>query len=410
MAEPGRRRRPSAPAARVGRRALLRSAVGAGLMLSAAACGGDDDGNGAAETEAPTEAAPTPTQAPIASPVPGYDVNPDRWAGRTLTIASLGGDYQDAQAAAFFEPFARATGVQLQDRLLGDLGEIRQQVENAAVSFDVVDVPTDEVLPLARGDYLTPIDYQVVDRTPLFEEIAMQHGVGAAFFSTVIGYPVTTDPAPQGWRDFWDVETFPGERAVRESPFGTLEFALLADGVEIPTLYPLDVDRAFAALDRLRPHVVQWYENQKQPVALLLAGDVAMTSTFNVRVDTPEAIGQVAIQWRGGMLGADSWVVPNGAENADIAMDFINFATRAFPTANFSRLMPFGPVNRDALAYLRQDRLDLMPNTPPRQAVQFVQNWAWWADNREALEERFQEWLQSEPEPTVVPSPSGRRA
>ena len=55
------------------------------------------------------------------------------------------------------------------------------------------------------------------------------------------------------------------------------------------------------------------------------------------------------------MLGADSWVIPRGAPNRDVAMSFVNFATRAVPTANYSRLESFGPVNQDAFALLRPD-------------------------------------------------------
>ena len=348
---------------------------------------------------------PTPTQPAIGSPVPGY-TNPTRWAGRTLTVASLGGDYQDAQAAAMFEPFAAVTGVQVQQALVGDLGELRQQVENGQVTWDVVDIPTEDVVPLARADYLTPIDYQQVDRTPLFDEIILQHGVGAAFFSTVIVHLAAANPSPVGWSDFWDVAAFPGGRTLRGRAVGTLEFALIADGVApaADALYPLDIDRAFASLERLRPHVVQWYENQRQPVALLLDGAVTMASSFSARVAGADDAAGVAIQWRGGMLAADSWVVPRGAANVDIAMDFINFATRAITTANFSRVQPFGPVNRGAFELLREDRYAAMPNTPERVPQQFVQNWAWWADHRDDLETRFRDWRLNAPDPTAEAS------
>jgi len=346
-------------------------------------------------TPLPPTPEPTPTQAAIASPVPGY-TDPRKWAGRTVAVASQGGPYQGAQAAAVFEPFSRATGARVLQQGV-DLGELRQQVDQESVTWDVADVPTEEVLPLARGHYLTPIDYQVVDRTPLFPEIAMQHGVGAAVFSTVIAYAAGAERPPSGWVDFWDVDSLGGARALRRSPIGTLEFALLADNVPLDRLYPLDVDRAFTSLDRIKPHVAQWYENAMQPVALIIGGDVAMASSFHVLAETDQARPALALEWTGGMLSADSWVVPRGAPNADVAMDLVNFATRAIPSANLSRLVPFGPVNRDAFALLRRDRIEVMPNTEPRRSVQFVQNWNWWADNRAELIERFEEWLLVEP-------------
>src|SRR5690606_3042247 len=111
----------------------------------------------------------------------------------------------------------------------------------------------------------------------------------------------------------------------------------------------------------------------------------------------------VRMQWYGGMLSAEAWVVPKGAPNQDVAMDFINFATRAVPQANFGRLVPFGLVNPDAFPLLHKVRADLLPSSPANRSVQFVQNWNWWADNLEALTQRFDDWLLSTPEETSSP-------
>lgn len=371
--------------------------MAAGSVLAIAGCGGST-GDEARPTVPPSAAPPTapPTQPPIASPVAGY-LDPERWRGRIVTVASPGGAYQDAQATAIFAPFEAATGARVQQKTVGDLGELRGQVEQENVVWDLVDLPTVEVLPLARGDYLAPIDYQKVDKTPLFEETVMQHGVGAAFFSTLLVYRADLPEVPSGWIDFWDLARFPGGRALRGGPVGTLEFALIADGVPLADLYPLDVERAFAKLETIRTAVVEWYDNARQPAALLAGGAAAMASSYNV---LPEADGELPrLQWAGGMLSADSWVVPRGAPNEDVAMDLINFATRAVPSANFSRLVPYGPANHEAFPLLRPERRALLPNAQPQRGLQFLQNWNWWADNRSDLVDRFEEWLLAGPAP-----------
>jgi putative spermidine/putrescine transport system substrate-binding protein len=129
-----------------------------------------------------------------------------------------------------------------------------------------------------------------------------------------------------------------------------------------------------------------------------------MASAWNTRIWELDLAESVRVQWFGGMLSADSWVVPKGAPNADIAMDFVNFATRAVPSANFGRLVPFGPVNKDALSLLRPDRAAVLPSAPANKAVQFVQNWNYWADNRDALTTRFEDWLQTKPEQSASPT------
>ncbi len=401
-------------AARLNRRSLLGLMAG-GVAIGVGACGGDNGaGTEATATPEPSETpdlTPTPTQDTIASPVAGYS-DPEKWQGRTLTIAAWGGDYQDAQEEAIFDPYAEATGVKIQIKR-ADLGELRSQVEDESVAWDVVILPMEEVLGLAHENYLEPIDYQVIDRTALFaDEIALQYGVGAAFFSTLMIYPAGTTNAPVDWSDFWDVPPLAVDekpeggvaRSLRRSPVGTMEFALLADGVMPDALYPIDVPRAFASLDKIRKHVIVWWQEGKESIQLVHSGEAGMASAWYARIWQLDLVETVRVQWFGGMLSADAWVVPRGAPNTDIAMDFINYATRAVPSANFARLVPYGPVNKDAFSLLRADRVDVLPSAAANKAVQFVQNWNYWADNRVALTEQFEEWLQTEPEETGSPA------
>jgi putative spermidine/putrescine transport system substrate-binding protein len=372
---------------------------GAVLLGALAGCGGGDDDEPAEPTETPAPS-PTPTQAPIASPVASY-LNPERWVGRTLTIASFGGDYQDAQAEAFFRPFAEATGATIQEKGF-DLADLRAQVDRDVVTWDVVSLTMEDALDLARDGYLEPINYNVVDKTVLSQDIVGQYAVGSDYFSTALVYPVEAEATPGGWLDFWNPDLGAPGRSLRKTPVGTLEFALLADGVPIEDLYPLEVERAYASLDKIRADVVQWWEDGKQPVELVALEQAGMASAWNVRTDLPDVRGELAIQWRGGMLSANAWVAPKGGSNLDVAMDFINYATRAVPQANFVRQIPYGPVNSEAFAYLREDRLPYLPSAEPQFSLQFVENWNFWSENREALTEQFLNWLATEPEPTAT--------
>ena len=382
------------------RRTLLAS----GLTLGLAACGNDDEVSPAIpEIEATATTEPVSTQAPIGSPVAGYS-NPERWLGRALNVAAWGGDIEDAQETAFFEPFKLSTGVDLQIKK-ADIERLREQIDSESVAWDVLTLPAEDALAFARAGLLEPIDFAIVDKTNLLQEAVLQHGVGAAFFSTVIVYPASMSTPPANWSDFW---TFPAResgddaiapkdmRALRRSPVGTLEFALLADGIAMDSIYPIDLERSFASLDRIRDHIIAWYEDGKQPIELLMAEQVGMASAWNVRSWQLGVTPSIGTQWSGGMLSADIWVVPKGAPNRDIAMDFINYATRAIPSANFARLVPYGPVNKDSSALLDPERLREMPTGPDNFASQFIQNWVWWADNVEAVTERFEDWLLTE--------------
>lgn len=349
-------------------------------------------------TEEPTQAPPTPTQASVASPVAGY-VDPERWRGRAITVATAGvGDYLEALTTAFFDAFARAAGADVQHQQFGrdGISSLIDQVESGELVWDAMLIPTAEVLGLSQGGYLAAIDYNVVDPTALHDELTMQHGVGAALYSTVMVSSSTVTEGPKDWGDFWDLSLFGGTRALRRNPVGTLEFALLADGVSRQELYPLDVERAFSALERIR-EATRFYEDSKQPVELVRTGQVGLASAWNVRTALVDVASLVQAHWTGGMISADSWVVPRGALNGDVAMSFINFATRAVPSANFSLLQPFGPINKDALALLRPDVAAIMPNNPDNLKVQFFENWSYWRDQREPLTAQFEDWLLNPP-------------
>lgn len=377
-----------------------------GLAAGLAGCTLDEEESPNEPTHTPEpsptpELSPTPTQPPIGSPVPGY-ADPTRWQGRTINIAAWGGDYQDAQNDAFFKPFSAATGASIEEKV-ADIGGLREQVESEDVVWDVMTVPMEQMVRLARDNVIEPMNYDVVDRTPLYPDITLEYGVGVAYYSTTMIYSYDSTNIPQDWSSFWNVAPvengadIPPQdlRCLQRYPIGTLEFALLADGVPIEELYPLDVERAFASLDKIRDNVLVWWQESKEPVELIAAEAVAAASCWNVRIPQLDLTDVVRINWYQGMLSADAWIVPRGAPNPDVAFDFINFATRAIPQANFSLLVPYGPVNVDSFQLIRNDRLASLPSAPGNKPLQFVENWSYWAEYEERLTAEFEEWILS---------------
>ncbi|MCC6704723.1 MAG: extracellular solute-binding protein [Thermomicrobiales bacterium] len=392
---------------RLTRRTFAVGAAASATLAALTACVENSDSQSTPTATVPSTsvAEPTPTQGTIASPVPAYE-DATKWLGRTLSIATWGGDFESAQGEAFFRPFEAQTGAQIQTKN-ADIARMIDQVDTNAVTWDLMTIEMGRVLSLAREGYLTPIDYNIVDKTPLIPEFALQHGVGMACYSTVIVYSPALVAQPATWSDFWNVSPpVEGEasdpaqvRTLPHTAVGTLEFALLADGVSVDDLYPLDVERAFANLNRIYPNVPVWYEDGKLPIEMTIAGQAGMAAGWNVRVDQfgeDEAIDMI---WDGGMIAGDAWVIPAGAPNADVAMDFVNFATRAIPSANFSRLVPYGPVNLNSFPLIREDHHPLLPTSPENLDVQFIQNWNWWSDNLEEVQARFNQWIIDGPPP-----------
>lgn len=371
----------------------LATIAAGGLLVPACMNDGDDSPPDATITASPE------TNEVMVTAVPGYD-NATVWEGRTLTVTSWGGEYEDAQRQAIFEPFERLTGAKVSVSAT-DITQLRRMVENDETEWDVSDVLTEDVLPLANLGVLETLDYNVIDVDGIFAEARLDHGVGSSFYSTVLTYRTDRWPdlqPPGSWRDFWDVERYPGTRGLHRQAQGTLEFALLADGVTPNELYPLDVPRAFAALERILPSMTLWWEQGAQPAQMVTSGDLDMVSAWHSRIfRLREESTAVAIQWNDGALSGDSWVIPGGAPNRDVAMDFINFATRPEICAAFSTLVPFGPVNANTFDLLPADITERLPTAPQHLAVQFFTNFEWWFQHREAIEAEFDDWMAEHP-------------
>ena len=96
---------------------------------------------------------------------------------------------------------------------------------------------------------LEPIGFTAADVPGLIPQAVTAHWMGVDIYAAALAYRSDKFAAqgPASWADFWDVAKFPGRRSLRRSPIETLEQALLADGVPMAQLYPLDVGGPSAA-------------------------------------------------------------------------------------------------------------------------------------------------------------------
>lgn len=383
-------------------RLLLTSGASLSLVGALSACA---QGGQATPTAAPsagqTPRAVSPAAEEGLKSVAGYD-NPNKWKGKTLVFAGFGGAMQDAQRKAVLEPFARLTGATIVEDTT-DIGKLKAMVDAKAVEWTVAQQGTFESRVLGRQGYLEPIDYAMVDKTNFFEDIAGEFDVGVIYWSTILAYRTDKfgDKPPQGWKDFWDQQNFPGPRAMDQvdGPVGNLEFALMADGVSKEQVYqvlrtPEGVERAFRKLDEIKPHVTVWWEAGAQPVQLLTDGEVDLAQAWNGRIDAAQRQGApIAIQWNEGLLRTDSFVVPKGVKEKELAMDFINFATRPEVQAELSKYIPYSPTNMKAFDLMSEDLKARLPSAPEQKEKQLFADASFWLEHLDRLTEQFNDWL-----------------
>jgi putative spermidine/putrescine transport system substrate-binding protein len=317
---------------------------------------------------------------------------------RELVIVSYGGAYQEAQRKAFFEPFAKKFNVRIREESWsGDMGKLKAMVESGNVTWDVVDVEAYMVLRGTAQNLFEKLDYSKIPKDELLSAAVREYGVANCFWSTTLAYNTNGFPTgkqPVGWAEFWDVQRFPGPRSLRKDPVANLEFALLAAGVPKDKLYPLDVDKAFQSLDKIKPHIKVWWEAGEQPAQLLASGEVVLASAWHGRVYNAAKAGKPeAFEWEDGAISSDWWVIPRGAKNKDLAEEFIAYASSAAPQAEYPKYIPYGVVNKKAIDLIAPDILKDLPTLPTNLAKQFILDNEWWDKNQAAVIERWNKWL-----------------
>lgn len=330
----------------------------------------------------------------------GHFAHADTIKGKTLRICSYGGSYQTSQRKAFFQPFAEKFGVKIIEASGPDIARVKAQVDNKTYEWDVVDLETRHVVRGELENLLEPIDTSIVDLSEIVKKAIRKSAVGNIFWTTALTYNkkvLGNRKAAGSWTDFWNVKEFPGPRALQnQAPFN-LEFALLADGVPMHKLYPLDIERAFKKLDKIKNSISVWWNNGAQQIQSLTSGDVAYSSAWNGRVNVAQGKGvPLEIVWNQGALDLDWWCVPMGDPNRDLAMKFINFAIAAKRQGiQAQKYIAYGPTNRDAFKYITPERAKVLPSYPANLKHQFQMNADYWGPILAHLTERWESWMIS---------------
>jgi putative spermidine/putrescine transport system substrate-binding protein len=276
---------------------------------------------------------------------------------RDLTVTSWGGNYQDAQREVYFEPFSKKTGTKLvEDSWNGGVGALRAKVEGGNSNWDVVQVEAEELELGCEEGLFEQLDWSALGGKDKFIPAAVHEcGVGAIVWTTLLTYDgARLKDGPKSWADFWNTEKFPGKRALRRGPKYTLEFALMADGVEPSQVYQTlgtdaGVERAFKKLDQLKSSIV-WWEAGAQPQQLLASGEVVMTSAYNARIAAANKSDNrdFKIVWPGGVYAVDSWVILRDSPNKASGMDLIAFMSDPNNQKNLPPKVPMASPTRPA--------------------------------------------------------------
>lgn len=312
----------------------------------------------------------------------------------SLVWVGYGGSTQDAQRVAFVDPFTKDTGINVTAAAGPDLAKLQAQVQTGNMEWDVLSVIGSQAIRAGASGLLEAIDYNVVDKEGLEVE-PLEYCAPYYAYGGGIAYDPKRNPnPPTTWKEFWDVDTFPGRRGLRNRPDENLEIALMADGVPAKELYPLDVDRAFASLDRIKPHVSHWIPQTPETISLLARNEIDYVFTYSGRVEAAQKDGQsIAYVYENNVVTAAYLAVAKGSANRDAAMRLVSYFLKPELQAAYCDEMGYAPTKAAARELMSPEVLARQPDlAAPGTAV--TDN-TWWAEHGDAVTTRFKSWLLS---------------
>lgn len=322
-------------------------------------------------------------------------------AASPLVVTDPGGEWHTAANLAFYAPFQKASGMVVRSgsRPSLALGQIKAMVDSHNVQWDVTDLSDYLTYRGGEAGLLEKIDYQSMDTTGMLKDAMMPYCVGVDAYATIMAYNTKKWPAgkgPKSWADFWDVKRFPGRRSMSGIGYGPLEFALLADGVPMDKIYPLDVERALKKMSEIRSHVDVWWTTGAQQAQLMRDGEVDLIQGWNARLYSGITQGApFQLEWSQGMYQWEGWVILKGAPQAAAAKKFIEFCMRPQQQALFVEHLAYGPSNADSFKYVPKSRQDILPTFPSNLKHLFRADAKWLADNLNAVTAHWTRWRAS---------------
>lgn len=324
-----------------------------------------------------------------------FKISPVAAKSGSVTITSTGGSFLDMMTKYVFTPFTEETGIKVNPVLsAADLGKVKAMQITGNVEWDIYNDVGSHVAAGSKQGFWEKLDLSMFD----LEDMTIPPETDSVTWETYAS-GITWDPKkygagkhPETFSEFLDLNGFPGRRAFRAGNVEALELALLADGVAPKDMYPLDIDRAFKALDRVKSSIV-WAGTTPQTVSLVQMGEADFSYTYSSRAKATTLPGggvPLAFSFKQNLILADSVAVIKGSPNKENALKLIVYMLRPDVQARLEDHLGLLPVSKKAFSMLSAEtRKWLFDINSPNNLV--VNN-AYWADNYDSIWPRFAEW------------------
>ncbi len=288
-----------------------------------------------------------------------------------VIIGNYGGDTEEARKKVFWTPFEERTGVQVISADAGSLAVPMLQGE-IPVKWDAVHGSVQESYAAQLHGKKPLPKLPKICWEDLVEPKKMQPYIWQSF---ILGYVpgliegTFSGTQPKTWADFFDTKKFPGKRAFPAEYFtgGTMEAALLADGVPPSEIYPLDYERATAKIASIFDDLVI-YTEYAQAQSFLTSKTASMSFAPNGLWKELEDKGvSMQVLWEApAILDTNGMNIMPEAPNLDAVEGLAAFCNQPKLQAEFAEITNYGPPTKEAFEFLEPEVQEELPNAPKR--------------------------------------------
>ncbi len=327
-------------------------------------------------------------------------IRPAKAADKQLNVAAYGGVINDYLTQDFGIPFTARTGIKVNFGSNASMALAKLQVAAGAPSqWDITELTGSEYVEAINQNLILPFDYSIIDASKLVPGYKESHGVKFSSYMFVMAWDrkkIPDEQAPKTWAEFWDTRKYPGKRSIDANltDGSAMEVALLADGVPVENLYPLDVARALKSFEKLGRDNIIWYNANQEPIQQLTSGAVPLATVFHGRVLLANKGGaQLGFTPAYSSVSGNYLAVIRTTGQPKEAFQLINFIlTDAQAGANYMQHTNYAVPDAASFALLPQSVQDILPTSPAMRDKVFFKNDAWWAANLGPTIQRFKEW------------------
>jgi putative spermidine/putrescine transport system substrate-binding protein len=322
-------------------------------------------------------------------------------AAQQLVVRTPGGVFDEVKKKTVYDPFREATGIEIVP-VPSTAAKLLAMFKAGQVDIDVIDTGDDVLLNLERAGALEPMpykDFKYTNPDDIDKGVRLEYQVGSFVYAFVLGYNTTafaTGKEPKSWAEFWDIKAFPGTRTLADMASGApnLELALIADGVPMDKVYPIDIDRAFKSMSRIKSAVPKFWDTGALSAQMLADKEATLAVIWSTRVQVAADGGApVASQWNQNQALAQSYGLTKGGRNAEAGIKFIDYSLSPEVQARWLRAYKAIPVNKKAYPQTAPQLVDPETNLPWTASKGFRNDIVWWADNRAKVSEYWNKWV-----------------